>query len=387
MRYQKTMVLGMMLLLTACARPTEQMQDVWLETAALDAQETPQTLYEKALEEEPLLILSETTRLISTAESFQEQYPGLIATVRDIRAVDIGTLLEDGALENGDYLCDLVMRNDNDGVLSNRMVPNGILYSYLPEDIASHYPDAQASMVDVMQEAELCVYNDRLCETQPITNLWELTEETWRGRVIMANPLRSISASILLNTIVCRSEDMEHAYMEYYGVPFVGKNDENAGETFVRMLMENDLILMNSSDEAVERIGGVGVNEVYIGISISSKLRYTSVGYSLAPLKGLAPFDGVLQTNTISMVRNAKSPSSAKLFVRWLLGEADGQGEGYQPFLQNGSWPVRTDVQGHSVFEIEEFNLVQNDRELMYETIDDFLAFWSELLVDNVKAD
>ena len=48
----------------------------------------------------------------------------------------------------------------------------------------------------------------------------------------------------------------------------------------------------------------------------------------------------------------AKNINSAKLFIRWILGEADGNGEGGKPFLQEGAWPSRTDAHGGSFFNI-----------------------------------
>lgn len=55
----------------------------------------------------------------------------------------------------------------------------------------------------------------------------------------------------------------------------------------------------------------------------------------------MASFDAVFMPNCIMMVGGAPNVNSEKLFVRWLPGETDGQGEGYRPFLQQGAWSVR----------------------------------------------
>ncbi len=80
------------------------------------------------------------------------------------------------------------------------------------------------------------------------------------------------------------------------------------------------------------------------------------------------------------MAGGAKNVNAAKLFIRWLLGETDGQGEGYQPYLQSGAWSVRSDVQDDTGVNVQDLNLWQIDKTYLYEHYEDFLVFWESLL-------
>ena len=78
----------------------------------------------------------------------------------------------------------------------------------------------------------------------------------------------------------------------------------------------------------------------------------------------------------------SKNINSAKLFIRWLFGEADGHGEGYAPYLQSGAWTVRSDVRDDTGVRIEELNLLRLDYSYLYENREAFLVLWEELVAD-----
>ena len=73
------------LLFTGCGGK-EAAADPWLEAAALDAEESPEELYEKALTEDVLIVYTVSTRLVQTKESFEAAYPGLSVELRDVRS-------------------------------------------------------------------------------------------------------------------------------------------------------------------------------------------------------------------------------------------------------------------------------------------------------------
>ena len=75
---------------------------------------------------------------------------------------------------------------------------------------------------------------------------------------------------------------------------------------------------------------------------------------------------------------HCEHPNGAKLFVRWICGEADGQGEGLAPFITAGSYPVFpnapvADVEQPAFDSIPKFDL---DLQYYYENYYDVYDYW-----------
>ncbi len=355
------------------AGPTAQMQE-WAQAAKLNAEETPLQLYQAALEEGTLVVYSTSTRVIEAAQSFEAQYPGLVVEIFDLRSPDIKDLLLENR-ESGIPLCDVVVCADNDGLFSQSLIPEGILYKYTPQDIAPQLLyDAPDEALFFLGEGEIAFYNSRLWGEAPFTNWWQLTEPEFFGKVYMPDPFRSDSAYGFMATIATRPELMAEAYEARYGRPL--EAGVHAGEEFVRRLVQNGLVLRTSSDDVMEAVGAPGIAEPRVGIVISSKMRHNDIGYNLEPMQGLAPFDGVFAPNSISIAGGSHNVNGAKLFIRWVLGEADGAGAGIEPFLQKGAFSVRGDVAGPWDALMHPEDLILLDRAQLYANAPQFQQLW-----------
>jgi iron(III) transport system substrate-binding protein len=229
-------------------------------------------------------------------------------------------------------------------------------------------------------EATVLCYNGRRYAMPPINNWWELTEEKWRGMVYLANPTRSITTLAFFCMIINNSDTMAQAYEDLYGHTLPLPQGENAGREFIRRLMANGANIVNSSDEVAEIVGAPGSESPYLGITISSKTRLREIGYEFVNHYGMEPFSGVYVPINVMMAGGAKNINAAKLFIRWLLGEADGLGEGYRPYLQSGAWTVRSDVRDETGDRVEDLNLLHLDRVYLYENQGPFIGFWEGLL-------
>ncbi len=377
-----------LVLLAGCAggtQPQSPRSEDWLAAANLTAEETPGQLYAAALEEEMLVVYSITSRAFDVAESFEAEYPGLKVQINDIRGGDLIEKLKND-FASGSVGCDVVLCGDNDGAVSQDLTENGILYKYAPYDIAEKLsPGNNDETLCFVGEAEMLFYNSSAFSQPPIGNWWELTEERWRGRVYMPSPFKSLSNTALMSMIIKNSDMMDEAYRERYGKPPDLLEDENAGEHFIRLLYENGVNLTNTADECVEFVGMSTAEEPALGIMISSKLRMRDVGYDIITATGLAPFSGLYTPNSVMIAGGAQNINAAKLFIRWLLGEADGKGEGNKPYLQNGTWPVRSDVRSATAFSYEEAGMIYLDRAYIYNNREDILAFLSGLLESRTK--
>jgi iron(III) transport system substrate-binding protein len=374
-------LLALLSALTGCAKaePPDPLAG-WLESASLNAEETPEQLYSAALNEDTLVVYSTSTRMMDVAKSFEKQYPGLTARVEHIRE---GELIDKLLLnyESGAFACDLALTADGQGIMLNEFFEKNIVNKYVPYDIAEKIlPGNNGEMLYMAGEAAMFAYNDSLYPEPPVNNWWELTEEKWRGMVYMPNPSRSTTTLALFNMIIYHSDMMAKAYEDLYGEPLILPEGENAGREFVRRLMMNGANIVNSSDETAAEIGAPGSFSPRVGIMVSSKTRLREIGYEMENHYQMQPFCGVYTPISLMVAGGSKNINAAKLYVRWLLGEADGQGEGYAPYLKSGAWTVRSDVADETGVRSGELDLIQLDKQYLYHNREEFLEFWTELI-------
>ncbi len=375
-------------LLTSCAKKenktsrAEEMK-AWLECANLNDHDSPEELYQAALEEDTLVIYSVSSRVFDVKESFEKEYPGLTVDIRDIRSGDIVKMVLSD-YEEDNNVCDLVVCSDCDGSLYKKLIEPGIVYSYIPWDIASNMKEYHADRELVfLGESMMLFYNNEVFESQPIRNIWELTRDAYKGKIIMANPLSSFSTYGFCASLIAESEAIAKAYEDYFGEVLSVSEGKCAGEIFWEKAAPN-IVFTNSSDEVMEGVGNTGSDAIWIGIMISSKMRYQELGYHFSPIYELAPFSAVYTPNSATIAGGSKNVNSAKLFIRYLLGETSGKGEGLLPFSTVGTWSARTDVPDGNPIPLNEMDVIYLNKEYIYENREKMIMFWEEALKENV---
>ena len=345
--------------------------------------QSPEELYAAALDEGVLTIYTVSTRMLDVAASFEAEYPGLSVKVLDIRADELANMVADDAL-SGAGGCDLIFCTDVDGAISRNFIPNGLAHAYFPPDIADKLTDTSGGqMTPVVAEIIAIAYNDAVYSQPPVSNWWALTQPEWYGRVYCPNPARSVTTLAAFTTMLQYEALWAQSYEEYYGKPFADETGEGAAKAYLRALVENGLFITNSSDEVIEAEGAPSNQSPGIGIMVSSKLRMREIGYSVAPVYDAAPYCGVVNPIHIMIADGSPNVNSAKLFVRWLLGEADGQGAGYAPYLQNGAWSMRTDVDSQAEVALAGLDVRYTDGAFVYDRKAELLDFWQQLIAEN----
>ena len=337
---------------------------------------TPEELYEMALKEDTLVVYTVSTRVVDTKEAFEKAYPGLFVEVRDLRSPNLIEEVEKGG-GDGSPVCDVVLCNDNSGEFKSRLIDTGIVVPFLPEDIGIHMEEAAADgMVSFLNEAEILFYSTKVYEDCPIENIWELTEEKYKDRIYMPNPLRSFSTYAFCASSLDHSAQFEAAYEAYAGDKLKLEGTENAAEHFWKKVSEN-IIFTNSSDEVTEALND---GKADFGWCVSSKLRLADVGYCLAPVYKLTPFSGCRTSYAVMMTNGCKNENSAKLFIRFLLGEKDGQGDGLKPFCTAGTWSVRGDVPDGNDVPLSDIDLITPDQQRLIDEKEKSVLFWTDIL-------
>ena len=180
--------------------------------------------------------------------------------------------------------------------------------------------------------------------------------------------------------LISNKDMLEEAYLEHFGTKYTAQNGESAGECLIRKLVENDMHVLNDSDDVANAVAAPGTGADGIGLLNASKLRLNDRGYTLENITDMKPFAGVINPANIMIVGGAKNVNCAKLFIRWMLGETDGEGEGYTPFLGVGAWPAREDVTRGDSRNLNNLNVIYTDEKYTAENREAFLNMWSGLI-------
>lgn len=357
----------------------------WEESSQiLNMDQTEAELYELAKAEGTVTLYSISSRCTKVAEAFMTKYPGVECVPFDISTNE---LLEKVTREYdaGQHIADVVHIKDQDGTMYNEYVLPKVFYNYMPSDIAAHVnPDYRKTQVPLYIELTQLFYNEEANPNgAPVSNLWEITQPEWKGRVMMQNPLDNIAWGSWI-TGFCVGDtpaQLEAAYKDLTGEALVLSDGcENAGYEFLKRLHANSPIFTSSSDEIAESVGTRGQTNPPIGFCASSKIRKNKDNdWCLAPIN-LVPTTGIPAINTLYIVEGCEHPSAAKLLVRFMMGGMDGDTSGYKPFNTLGGWPVRDDLEpaeGSTPF--NELHVSDFDPSEIYVNINTVRDFWQLL--------
>ena len=365
---------------------TESTLTAWEESSNIFAtDETDEELYQQAIEEGGTVTLySISSRCNKVAEAFMAKYPELTCEAFDISTNE---LLEKVTREHEaeQYVADVVHIKDQDGSLYNEYVKNKVFYLYQPADIFAHIdPSYTATATPLYIELTQLFYNaEAYPDGSPVTNIWELTEPQWQGKIMMQNPLDNVSWGSWITGFCVGDvpDQLAAAYEELYGEELVLSDGcANAGYEFLKRLHDNNPTYTSSSDDIAEAVGTKGQTDPPIGFCASSKLRKnTDNDWVLAPVN-LYPTTGIPAINTLYVVEGCQHPAAAKLLIRFMMGGIDGDTSGYDEFNTLGGWPVRDDIEpAEGSVPYDEMYVSDFDPDEIYVNYNTVRDFWQML--------
>lgn len=355
--------------------------DSWLAQAKLDETETVEELYEKAKEEGKVVIYATSSRIKAVKETFEEEYPGIEIEFNEMRPSEIFEKIEREHTA-GIHNADLIFSKDTNGVVYNEFFKRGVLHSYMPEDIMENMSDEYKTVAyKPYFEVKQMFYNTEVYDESPLTSWWDLTKPEYKGRIMINNPLANETMMALFISMIQHADEMAEDYEQVFGEKIVLNGTENAGYEYMKRLAENDPILTTSDGDIVKAIGAPGQDTPPFGIAVSTKMREVEKsGLLIDVVKNPTPRDGVAGLLILPIVDQAKNVNAAKLLIRWMAGETDGTGKGFDPFRVTGTWPTRTDIETPGDTQpLEELNLWPEDADFNYKTFEDATNFWISL--------
>ncbi|MDX9800950.1 MAG: ABC transporter substrate-binding protein [Spirochaetia bacterium] len=302
-------------------------------------------LYEAAKKEGKMIVYAGTSRMGRVADAFMEKYPGL-----KVEAEMMGTaeVIEKYVREAraGLHRADVVQASQA-GRQKSLLYDRNSLFSWTPPDLDGVLTSEQKeSFVHWRYGSRQWIYNDTVSKGEPFTSLWELTEPKWNKRVAIGDPRLDGGTLDYFITIVLRADEMAADYKKLYGKE-ITLTTPNAGYEWIKMLLNNDPIIVKSEKDVQPIVGERGLKNAPVGLVAGSRFR--DVGnpakgdLRFFPTLNTTPAIGVLNIYIAGITYKSANPNTAKLFIRFLYGDEQGGG-GFAPFHEPGNWPARSDV-------------------------------------------
>ena len=363
---------------------------------------TKDELYDLAKKEGgTITVYTISSRMQKTCEAFMEEYPELKAEAVDLDQTEAVSKLEIEA-KSKNINADILQCKDGNGEIYYDFYPLGYLETYYPTDICEHIANKDLLKYGMPFYVGLnyWYYNTAAFPNgAPISNWWDLVEVDANGKQkcnLIFSDLGSDSTYLTFYAnCILHGDEFAKAYEEKYGKPLEYTYDasattnvpeNNAGYEFLYRLSQLKLTFIDDGDEIVEAVNaGTDSNSPTLGFCSAGKItNREDNGYTIDWVTKLAPFPNVQNCNYLYIVTGCDNQAGARLFIRYLMGEADGQGKGFEPFTKQGNWSIRDDYTNpNNPFDIQGSGAIVGDMKGVYDIFLDVQEFWTYWLDKN----
>lgn len=350
-----------------------QQFDDWLRDAQMGAhapaEEDWDAVLEAARSEPPLQVYMTSSRVNQPIATFNELYPDLVVEGVNIPAAEMFERVRRERAA-GNFGIGLLHADDPERYLAQF---GEALVSYVPPEFMAVIPESARDPLLIYRYLPTGVtYNpDTFPDAPPVSNIWDLTTEEFRGRVLIADPLQTGSILTYFVTLAGLHDAMSAAYQARFGSE-IALREENAGLEWVRRLLENQPVIVGGTRDVAEAI--TNSSDLLVGFNNFSRMREVSTGrYNFTFVMGLEPADMVNLPTHLTVMAGSPSPNAAKLFVRHMLGDVGGA-----PWFEEGNPSSRTDwvPQADWIQPILQHTKVEVDFDHLLAATDDFIDFW-----------
>ncbi|MGO1746755.1 MAG: ABC transporter substrate-binding protein [Microbacterium gubbeenense] len=334
---------GLAVTLVGCSSPATSAPADDVDWDALSHEE----LVEMATEEGEVSAYAFTSRIAAIEESFEAEYPDIDVVASDISSSELITRL---ATEHtaGSATADVAYVSDAPVVVTE-LLADGVLLPYVPSRVSDALPtEFQEPLPANRLSTKVLMYNEEAHpDGPPVTNLWELTEDDWSGRVVLVDPNVRGDYLDLATEFSLRAEEMASAYADHFGEEItLDDGVPDAGLQFMKDLYANDAVLVDDTDTVNAAVGVTGQEDAPVGFtSYSDRRDNEEEGWALQVASGVAPSPGIVFPAYLGVTANAENPAAARLLIDFMMGDDSATGgPGFEPFYVAGDYPTRTDI-------------------------------------------
>lgn len=288
-----------------------------------------------------LLVYANSSKIEKAAEAFMEKYPNIKVEGYDLGGDDVylKTVEEQKA---GAFTGDVWFSSGGPNI-KGELIPKGYLVKFVPDSVKDLIPaNLQDPLLTARFGVRILAYNSELNpDGCPISNLWELTNPEWKGKVHIEDPLNDASTLGILMTIASKKDEMTAAYKELYGTdPVLDADTPDAGWLWLKRFAQNNPIPEPGGDEVDSAFATPGMTDNLLGFTSYSNYPDVLDGaLAFEPCWDLKPVVGVQTQAYLGILNQAPHPNAAKLFIQFMTTP-----EGADPWLKIGNYLPRTDI-------------------------------------------
>ncbi len=356
---------------------------------------TDEELYELAkAENNPINVYATSSKMMKVVDSFNEKWPGLELVISDL---DSDEVLSKAEIENqtNNITADVLQTKDVNGDVFFEYYSKGILEPFYPRDICSHIEEENLKFSFPLYASQAFWYynTEAFPDGQPITSWWQIIEKNPDGSQkyrIFAKEIGQETAYLsLFASFISNAEEMEQAYKDIYGTDLEYTYDassfpfevpaNNAGVEYLWRFTQAKMTFIGDGDELVLAVHNSTKDDPALCLASAGKIENREEsGYNIAWCTNLTPYTALLNTESMFMVKNCDSPAGGRLFIRHVMGGADGESGGFKPFTKTGNWPLRDDVPNDkNPVSLHDLGARANDLDAIYSIFPDVQDMWT----------
>lgn len=306
------------------------------EALAAAASMSNEELYEKAKEEiaagGQVNFYSTTSFAEKAAANFMAAYPELAdkvvyAEIDDGETYSILTnTIGSGVKDSADMA---LVQNGPD--LKTYLLDEGLSFSYFPAAMADVVDEDSQNPAVVTFINSLFIYHNGNGSIN-LTNVWQLTEPEWKGKVFFKDPTKE---TVNLNFLMMLTSDewserLAAAYEAFYGKAFESGEFKNAGYAWIDGFLKNVNYTYTSASKIATGIASG--NPGNLGLFVFSKLRKVDEAdrgnLTVVQFENeVEGFSGFMYPIYATVAKDTESPYTCALFINYLLSEEGFAGE------------------------------------------------------------
>ncbi len=323
--------------LTACSLHDYDFADLKQDTRsrlATAAVLSDADLYTRAKEEimqnEVLDIYSTTSVTETVVKNFIQKYPALKDNVF-YHSLGDESRYEDliSGLEAGGSGVDLLISHSD---LAVTLTSENLAYNYFPLKYKDKVAEDYQIPTAFMYSSTMFLYNKAL-GVPDVHNVWALTEDAWRGKIIMKDPRsEQVNENFLyMLTTPQWTERLCKAYFDYYGAEWSsGTYTMIAHEWIAKFIANCDFSGESSADVMRGLVVGEEQKIALVGYSKVRKLtaeERENIGL-LAFDADMEGFAGFAFGTYVTVTHDSDCPYTAALFINYILSDEGFSGDG-----------------------------------------------------------
>jgi iron(III) transport system substrate-binding protein len=239
------------------------------------------------------------------------------------------------------------------------------IVNFVPDMFRDSIPEKLRDPVLIrVLEAVVFMYNgEAYPDAPPVKNIWAFTEPRWKGKLVMKDPLQSLTNYMGVATLVQQADALAAAYKRYAGKDIVlSEGVPDAGYEFIYRILRNDLVILKSGSKSAAASGKPGQKNPPAFFGSMTYARYNATkGLVNKFFLDIDPAAKIIYPTYTAIARQAPNPNAAKLFTAFLLGSPELKADtvlekpykegrsaellqGLLPYFEPGSKSPRSDV-------------------------------------------